>query len=353
MSENHNKSAYLRYFKAKLLVLAKPSIWGTAIFLSAIGLVIREYWSNPNMSTYKENQEIPALQSDGSNLSAEDRAIAADLDNLPALLNDAEPGNLPVIAPLPPLPPQPNNSDNVLGEINKQGSSNAESKPEIATVNDIAPPMGKNPFVTEAEQLLQSGTFNVNDQPLGIKPLPTTSPSTDAKSSQSGDGVNETAKSESSEPKGLSLIPLSELSNLSVPSVGSGNQINPLAPTPVGGVTQIAPSLTNPGLNPVNGVQPTAPIPTNLPPNSGNNFDSIPELPSAAESTMSGVQTNRPSSAIQPPSSVNQISPVVADRNGNLIWRSPAEQMQVNSSDIGELSKQDLEILEQIRNSGD
>lgn len=363
MQDNSDKSAYLRDFKAKLLILAKPSIWGTAIFLSAIGLVIREYWFNPNMFTYNQNQDASALQSDGANLSSEERAIAAELDSLPALLSDVELGNIPAIAPLPPLPSESNNSESVLEAINQQLSSDsAESNPEMDTLNNSSPSMGRNPFLAEAEKLLKSGTFNVNDQPLGIQPLPTTSQTagTAATSSAAGNGANETANTPSPDGETLSLIPLSELSNLSIPSVNDSlKPMNGLEATPVGGVMQVPPGnrlpnqnfAPNPGLNPVNGVQPTVPV--------QNNFDSIPELPTGVESSIPGAETgmNRnlsPAGSIQPPSAdiVNQMSPVVADSNGNLIWRSPAEQMQPNSSNMGELSQQDLQILEQIRNSG-
>ena len=60
----------------------------------------------------------------------------------------------------------------------------------------------------------------------------------------------------------------------------------------------------------------------------------LPPLPPPIQPTMSGVEAGGMNSNVSlespPPDFVSPISPVVADRNGNLIWRSPNEQMQPN-----------------------
>jgi hypothetical protein len=333
MSDNHYPPAYLRYVKSHLSTLAKPTVWGTAILLSATGLVIQQYWSNPNMLSYEQNSQINSRTIDNS-LTPEEQAIAAELDSLQALSNDLEAGNIPLIGTLPPPISQPDNNENsLLDEINKQLSSDstAFSTPQTNTFNNALPSSLKNPFVAEAEKLLLSGAFSSNNQPLGINSLPATSPPT---SSASPNGVNQTPNLVNVDSWMGSQTPQSELSNPGI----SANPINPSAP----GVMQLPPEngllrpgvSPNMGLNAVNGIQPL-PVPQNLPPNSLNNFNNIPPLPAPIQPTMSGGEAGGVTSNVSldspSPDFVSPISPVVADKNGNLMWRSPTEQMQPNS----------------------
>ncbi len=341
MPNRHYPPAYLRYFKARLLNLAKPSFWVTAIFLSVIGLVIREYWFNPNILTYNQNEEVTAVQSDNSDLSAEDRAIVADIDNLPALFEDLEQGNLPITATIPPVTFQANNQDNSPKEVNKQQSANsAASSSELSTLNITSPNPVKNPFVSEAENLLQSGTFNIGNQSLGISSL--TASSQPTATGISGIGVNQTDNSQNTDSMGFSQSPLNPSSqqNLSVLNGETANQINSLGQTSAGGIMQTPPKT---GFNAATGIPPTVAIPNSQPLNSFNNVNSIQSLPSPVQPTpvispvtsgiQTGIETNAAPYSLEPPSPNNArpISPVVADQNGNLIWRSPTEQMQPNS----------------------
>ena len=355
MPNRHYPPAYLRYLKARLLNLAKPSFWGTAIFLCIIGLVIREYWYNPDMFTYNQNSEVTSSESDDSDLSAEDKAIAADIDNLPILFKDLGQGNLPTTANIPPTTSLANNNDNLLREVNQQQSSNsAASSLGIGTFNSTSTPMIKNPFVAEAENLLKSGGSNVGNQYLGINSLATSSQPTEtaATSSLSGIGVNQTNNIQyiNSIPN-FSQTAFNQSSNQTFSGFNdeTTNQINPVGQTSFGGVMQpIQPNngLPSAGLNAATGIQPTVAVPNNLPPNSFNNVNSIQGLPSPEQPTtlispvtsglQTGVQTNMLPDSIQPqirPNNGTLVSPVVADQNGNLIWRSPSEQMQSNSSD--------------------
>ncbi|MDB9342735.1 hypothetical protein PN456_17095 [Nodularia spumigena CS-586/05] len=347
--------AYLRYFKAGLWNLAKPSFWGGAIVLSVIGLGIGEYWSNRKISTNQPKEEVTSLQSDNSALSPEDKAITANLDNLPGSF-DVKPGNLAIIPNLPPAKSQDNDQDNLLEELKKQLSEDSTaSNPQIETFNSTSPPPGKNPFVLETEKLLQSGTFNVNSQPLGISSLATSSPSTGTPATSPTE-VNQTENSQNPNSISFSQTPVNPASNQSLSGFNGeiANPINSLDKTAAGGVMQIPSNNGLPsqgvyprtGLNAATGVQPTVGVPNNLPPNSVNQVNSIEGLPSPVQPTTvtsplssgveSGVQTNfAPNSSIQAPSPdiVAPMSPVVADNNGNLIWRSPAQQMQPNSLD--------------------
>ncbi|MDP5337720.1 MAG: hypothetical protein NWQ28_03990 [Nodularia sp. (in: cyanobacteria)] len=343
MSNRHYPPAYLRYLKARLLNLAKPSFWVTAIFLSVIGLVIREYWSNPNILTYNQNAEFTAVQSDNSDISTEDRAIVADIDNFPALFEDLQQANLPITVTIPPKLSPANNQENSLKQVNKQQSANsAASSSGISTFNITSPDPVKNPFVSEAENLLQSGTFNIGNQVLGISSL--TASSQPTATGISGIGVNQTDNSQNTDAMRFSQPPLNPSSqqNLSVLNGETANQINSLGQTSAGGVMQTPPKT---GLNAATGIPPTVAIPNSQPLNSFNNVNSIQSLPSPVQPTpvispaMSGIQTGTETNAapysLEPPNPTNvtPMSPVVADQNGNLIWRSPSQQMQPNSSD--------------------
>ncbi|MDB9376183.1 hypothetical protein [Nodularia sphaerocarpa] len=358
MANHDYPPASLRYLKARLWNLGKPSFWVTAIFLSVIGLVIREYWSNPNMFTYKENPEV------NSSVSREDRAITADVDNLPALFRDFNPANVPIVANISRSKSRSDNKDKLVKDVDKEESVNsAASIPEIGTFNSTSPPPGKNPFVLEAENLLESGAFNLGNQSLGINSLDATFQprGTAAKSDPPGVGVNQTKNGQNPDSIGVLPTPLNLSSNqtLSTLNGATANQINSLGQTAAGGVMQIPPnngslpqSSSPTGLNAATGIQPTVGVPNNFPPNSFNNVDSIQGLPSPIDPitvtspVTSGVETgleaNTSPYSMQPitPSNVTPMSPVVADQNGNLMWRSPTPQMESNSLDSRQIPGQ-------------
>ncbi|MEA5515573.1 hypothetical protein [Nodularia sp. UHCC 0506] len=376
MPNRHYPPAYLRYLKARLLNLTRPSIWGTAIFLSVIGLVIREYWYNPNLFIYNQDEEVTALEGDNSAISAEDKAVAADIDNLPVLFKDLEQGNLPIIVNLPPAKSQPKNNNNLLKEVNKKQSSNSAGlNPAAGTFNSTSALPGQNPFISEAKNLLQPGGVNIGNQFLGINSLGTSlqPTGTTATSYLSGVGVNQTDNSQNNDSGSFLPTPLNQSSNQTLPSLNGEtvNPINALGQTSSVGVMPIQPnnSLPRTGLNSPTGIQATVAVPNNLPPNSFNNVNNIQGLPNPVQPTTltppvsygmpTGVQTNmEPYSTIQPPipnpHNFTQISPVVADQNGNLIWRSPSQQMPSNSLNSPPTSGQNTRTIRNnnLRNLG-
>ncbi|MBE9199213.1 MULTISPECIES: hypothetical protein [unclassified Nodularia (in: cyanobacteria)] len=349
MSHRDYPPAYLRYLKARLWNLGKPSFWVTAIFLSVIGLVIREYWSNPNVFTYKQNPEV------SSSLSPEERAIAADVDNLPALFRDFQRANMPVVGNISRRKSPENNNDNLLQELNKPDSANSDAPiSEIGTFNSVSPDPGKNPFVSEAENLLQSGAFNIGNQSLGISSLAGSSQpiETAAKSDLPTIGVNQTKNGQNPDSIGSSQTPLNQSSNQSLSGLNgeTANQFNYLGQPAAAGVMQtplnngsLRQSFSPNGLNTATGIPPTVAVPNNLPPNSWDSVDSIQGLPSPIDPVNltspvnyggeTGIQSNMTPNSVQTPAAntMTQMSPVVADQNGNLIWRSPSQQMESNS----------------------
>lgn len=377
MPHRHYPPAYLRYLKARLWSLGKPSFWVTAIFISVVGLVIKEYWANPNMLTYRQNTQV----TDESSLSAEDQAIAADIDNLPVLFNDFTEVSLPPLASTTSEKSQANNSNNLLQEINKQQNKTSL----LASPNGTSAPQVNNPFVLEAENLLQFRALNNDNQSFGMQSLsvkaeptqvaatsffpetrlvnqtannqnlesviPVQTPANQTTNTRFS-GINNTtspvmnSSEENSLAGGVRQIPSNNIvpSRNFVPGIGLNN----------GGITQIPANNISPssnfvpstGLNAGAGIQPN--VLNNLPPNYDNNLNNgvsltSPAFPTTVTSPVnSGIQMNMAPPVIQPPSEnvITPITPVVADRNGNLIWQSPSQQMQSNFSNPRQIPQQ-------------
>ncbi|BAT51649.1 hypothetical protein NOS3756_05760 [Nostoc sp. NIES-3756] len=173
MPNHRYPSPYWRYFRARLSNLGKPSFWGTAIFLSVVGLFVHQYWTNPQIAN---NPNIENTNADDSELSEEDKAIAADIDNLPSLFADTE----PFISPANTTQSQKNKNKTPSTITNNKPSSG--DRPKLNSDSGIAnfqqpTSVDKNIFVSEAENLLRFGATN-NDQLLGYKPGNGSSPTT-------------------------------------------------------------------------------------------------------------------------------------------------------------------------------
>jgi hypothetical protein len=178
MSPRRYPPAYLRYLRARLWNFSRPAFWGTAIFLSVIGLGIREYWANPDFLTFLQNKKQAATpKPPDSSLSDEDRAIAADIDNLPVLINDAQQSNLLVAPSTRKEKSQENKSKNLLDDLiskQEEAAKNAKSNP-VGIVGNVPASKQINPFVAQAESLLQAGTANSGSQLFGVKSSDTSS----------------------------------------------------------------------------------------------------------------------------------------------------------------------------------
>ncbi|MBU7584339.1 MAG: hypothetical protein KAF91_15730 [Nostoc sp. TH1S01] len=279
MSNRHYPPAYLRYLKARLWNFSKPAFWGTAIFLSVLGLVIREYWSNPNAFTSKQNSEVTTQKTDNSSLSSEDKAIAADIDNLPVLYNDVEQAEAPAIASSPTDNSKSKKGKDFLQDlINKQKSSkDTKLNPTLGISGNTFGSDAKNPFVAQTESLLQFGVqnsssnqlLNSSSQPKGSVDNPYAV----------GVGINQTpnnsSNSISSSPTILS--PSTNPTSLSNINSATSNPSNTFGQTSYTGVPQ---NLTNATSNPSNTFGQTSytGVPQNLTninsatTNSGNNF---------------------------------------------------------------------------------
>jgi hypothetical protein len=163
---------YLRYLKSQLLNLKRPSFWGTAIFLCLVGVLIREYWANPtNIFALNREQDKPIVTQQPANagLTDEERALFADIDNLPVLLNEYEQSTLAILPNTSSDNNQNQKSENLLeAAIKKQNAAN-EAKSKANLPKNSIPANTKNPFVLQAENLLQPEISAGNGQFLGYK----------------------------------------------------------------------------------------------------------------------------------------------------------------------------------------
>jgi hypothetical protein len=173
MSGRRYPPAYLRYLKARLWNLARPSFWGTAIFLAVMGLTVREYWIHPDFLNFRQNKQIEAKKPVNSSLSEEDKAIAADIDNLPVLFYDFTHRTLSSTATNVKQKTKVDNTNAILDGLSKQKTTatDANSNSGLKLVNPASTPKLENPFVVQTENLLQFKNDYNNGQLLGVNGL--------------------------------------------------------------------------------------------------------------------------------------------------------------------------------------
>ncbi|BAY77082.1 hypothetical protein NIES25_35400 [Nostoc linckia NIES-25] len=269
MPKRHYPPAYLRYLRARLWNLGRPGFWVTAIFLSVVGLVTWQYWSNPDIFVYKQKKQV-ASQNAESSLSNENKAIAADIDNLPVLFNDFDEAALPLTTNNSKENSDKKKTTGLLDElINKQKSfSDNKSKSGLGTVNPELPPPIKNPFIAQTENLLRTGIADSNSEFLGLNPSLSSASETEKQPTSSGLGIeltNQTNKNQNS----VSVSPLQAALNESTKQNLSGfNDINGNQPNALGRVsdretTSVVPlnglssQIPTTGLNPGTSYTPT------------------------------------------------------------------------------------------------
>ncbi|AFZ27728.1 hypothetical protein Cylst_5732 [Cylindrospermum stagnale PCC 7417] len=312
--------AYLRYLRARLWNLARPGFWGTAIFLFVVGFVVNEYWLRPDILTPKQNTPVTTSKpAESSTLSDEDKAVVADIDNLPVLLNEFEKATLSATIN-PQEDAQEDNSESLFEDVIKKQNtaSDAKSTPGQGIVNSPPPANEKNPFVVQAEKLLLSGTNDGDGQFLDVKslnPSPAQTETTTFSSLEMG-LTNKTKKNQ----KSVLISPLqAEINQLTQQNFSSLNnatssQINPLAQTSSNEATRILPnnSLPSQSLPPSTGIGYIQPTVTNQPQNPYSNFNNGQTLPSVVTPT-TGVSPITPAAPNNTTNSVQSSSRSITD----------------------------------------
>ncbi|QSJ18436.1 hypothetical protein JYQ62_06570 [Nostoc sp. UHCC 0702] len=399
MPHRHYPPAYLRYLKARLWNLGKPSFWGTAIFLSVVGLGIREYWSNPNLFTYKHNKQVTSVKPDKPSLSAEDKAIAADIDNLPSLYDGLE-QVIPTTVTNSKNNSQANKSKSFLEDVisKKQSSSGDKSNPSQGIVNNAPVTQEKNLFVSQAEDLLEFGKLDTGSQFSGVKSVnAATEPiGLGQTSSRLGMGlVNQTDNSQNRNSISPLPTPINQSTNQTLPSLSGTGLTSPNVigqtsdngrglQTPVTNYlpsqtfssgsglnntpSYIQPTVTNSTLNPYSNLGSGQTLPnqnassvTKLNPQTGyiqpielnsrinfsNYFNRRQPLPSQVQlqplaQPITSTPTNVSPYSIQNPSPNvgTSTTPIVPNNYGNSIWQQPSQVPQSNFSAPGQIPGQ-------------
>ncbi|WP_062288758.1 hypothetical protein [Nostoc piscinale] len=287
-----------------------------------LGLVIREYWTNPEAFTGKQDGEVTTQQADNSSLSAEDKAIAADIDNLPVLYNDAEQAENQAIVSSPTDNSKPKKGKDFLQDvINKQKSSKNTKSTSISGISGATSGFdSKNPFVAQTESLLQFGIqngsgnqlLNSSSQPQGSTNNPYAV----------GTGTNQTPNNPyNSITPSVTTLPTS--TNQTTPSninSATANPGNSFGQTPYTGLSQNLSNINSTTTNFSNnsGRTSNTSIPQSLPtntqnflPNSSLNSGTSyiqPSVPSQPTNYYNGVNTAQPLTNSVP--SINTTQPI-------------------------------------------
>ncbi|MEA5568440.1 hypothetical protein [Anabaena sp. UHCC 0399] len=239
--------AYLRYLKARLMNLRRPSFWGTAIFLSVVGLVIQEYWANPNLFGERPDNAVSASDPLSASFSAEDRAIAADIDNLPLLFGTNEQLSLPVPTN---NPPDDKSKNSLLDAASKQKSTDQQSKPTPNSFNTTATSQNQNLFVSQTQSLLRFGATD-NNHLLGFKSLDSSAESRAANANSPGvetglfNQTNQNQNNNSTNPL-TTVVNSSTSQNSSSVNSETASPINSVGSSYYGRVIQTSPNIISP-----------------------------------------------------------------------------------------------------------
>ncbi|MEO0934192.1 MAG: hypothetical protein AAFY21_10695, partial [Cyanobacteria bacterium J06641_2] len=168
MARSRFGSRRLRYLKARLSIFTRPAFLAAAVFLSVVGFVVKEYWTNPDFFELSQIRDsLSSTPSDSqSSLSDEDRAIAADIGNLSVLDYDKQQ------ADIPPIPTTSINDSikvrkqndaqlNKILDLTKKNQKEQTIPANAAKVQTPSTPSSsvQNPFLKQAEDLLK---FKVN-----------------------------------------------------------------------------------------------------------------------------------------------------------------------------------------------
>ncbi|MTJ14304.1 hypothetical protein FJR11_17305 [Anabaena sp. UHCC 0187] len=261
MSKRPYPPAYLRYLQARLSFFRQSAFWGISIFMLLVGMISWGYLLKSDDLSQQQNSKItpekPVIESD-SILSDEDKTIAADIDNLPVLLNDFDQAALSVSLINSQTPSLPKDNQNFLEDVIKKNNADTQAKNMSNIAKTFTPAIEKNPFVTQADNLLRFGSNDSDSQFLGYNPL-TTLPRTTALTNISLNDQN--SRSESTvliNPLETAIKQSSNYSNGANTSIPITNNLpNPVS-LPSNNMGYIQPTVTNqqPNLYPnINSVQ--------------------------------------------------------------------------------------------------
>ena len=172
--------ASIRYVKARLKSLMRPAVWGSSAVLLLMILFGWEYFTHPEwLKAINNDQESGDEQAadlttpDGSTSSQKDiAAIGADIDSSPVLQKELEQSH-----PAPPI--TMGNSQSQAGRpesLFDQSTREQSSQSQTSSIPPLGMPVSGtsdtstykqnfyNPFVSSAQDLLNSGPFTTSDR---------------------------------------------------------------------------------------------------------------------------------------------------------------------------------------------
>lgn len=187
MSRSRYGSLRLRYLKARLSIFTRPSFLAGLFFLSAVGFVVKEYWTNPEFLKVSEFQESPLTSSSNSesSLSDEDRAIAADIGNLSILDFDKKQASISANTNTNINTKNQQQNQSQLNKVLELGKKNQEANAikvnKIQAASSSTPSTSQsNPFLQQAKSLLKFdfNTIQQNSNLNNLSPFSNNLPTT-------------------------------------------------------------------------------------------------------------------------------------------------------------------------------
>ncbi|MCA1995146.1 MAG: hypothetical protein LDL41_24320 [Coleofasciculus sp. S288] len=131
MSSANQNPSYLRYLKARLAPLKRPTFWGSAAGLSLALLLVGQYWNDPEAFEANWNKFVASLDSPTTEPELSSQELAArmaDIDSSEVLLEEFDRTNLlPVTVQTDPETKKNNNSGNSLSPLATPSQAGANS----------------------------------------------------------------------------------------------------------------------------------------------------------------------------------------------------------------------------------
>ncbi len=341
MREHNYPPAYFPYLQARLSNFLRPSFWGTGFFLVAVGLAVRAYWLNPGILTVQPNQEPnkKAVEKDTTDLSEEDKAIAADIDNMPKLFSDFSQANLSTTTINAEKRTEKNNSPIfVKDEINQQtvAANEVKSNSSLITVSNVSSPIAKVRFVVQAQNLLRSDISYVDNEFLCMNNLTTELPGKTAPKTAANLAISLINKNRNNQ----NTIIVNPLETPMKQSLNT-NQTNSLDNNR--GIRQISPnnSLPNQALPTSSNMGYIQPTETNQPQSSYTNFNSLQAAPNNDITTTAVNPVANNPYLVQPPIQgvVNSTTSVGSGNYGSNTVQQPGQLQQSNLSYPGQMQQ--------------
>ena len=176
MSDFKNTPASMRYLGARLKPFRRPLFWGSLGLASLIGLTLYQYWRHPdwlsgNLSEIRTNSNSSINNSSASinrkQISAEDLAIGAELDNLDLLLKElAQNQTIPLNQSKKSKNSLPlGNKDTTYYRFQEQQKSKLRQPPKLLTpsknnTNNLVQSPTRNMFKTPSLTGYNSNIYN-------------------------------------------------------------------------------------------------------------------------------------------------------------------------------------------------